>query len=310
MRGLRNAGNTCYLNAALHFLLYNPPLVNYALSGLAREDLLKKRMNACALAEAFVALANEYWTTPLTANPDALDAGGVLAALRKLHKPFAAPVPHDAHEALVLLTRHAHEAWGKTPPVSSSESDPYVDAVAWRAHNAKVGYSMITELFQGQAELVTESECGFRSVSHEHFTALSLDVCASVGGGIARWEERETIDGYTLPDGREVSVRHQRKIRYLPPILVVHIKRFLPDGAKNTRFVDYSTTLDLTGVGSGGVYDLYAVCFHRGSHYTAACEVCGRWYTLDDDRATEIRDINAVVDKDAYMLAFKKRHVR
>lgn len=307
MKGLSNLGNTCYLNAALQCLLHAPQLTNYVLSEFVEHDTRKIRLNACALAAEYISLAKAYWTD--WDRPGCLDTAGLKAALAKVHKSFGNAQPHDAHEALVVILKHLHDAWAKTPRVSPSVAEAYVDVAAWNAQAAKDGYSMLTELFQGQMELVTAAPCGYRSVSHEHFLGVSLDVCGSVAQGIARVQHVESIDDYAMPSGERTTVRHGRRFAYLPLVLVLHLKRFGPDGDKVDTFVDYSTTLDLTSLGpGGGAYDLFAVMFHRGGHYTAACEAGGRWFLFDDERGTEVHDINAVVQRDAYVLMYKKRN--
>ena len=306
MKGLANLGNTCYLNSALQCLLYAPPLTNYVLSGLAEQDLYRKRVNACALATEYISLTKAYWGST---DPACLDTRPLWTALAKLHRPFGNSEPHDAHEALVLLLRHLHDALAKAPRLPESAAWQHADQAAWEAHCAKTGYSVLTELFQGQMECAVA--CGeHRSVTHEHFVGVSVDLegCSSVQQALARSMDPVRIAGYQPPGGGEVVDAEQTKrITYAPLILVVHLKRFDASGAKVDRFLDYSTDLDLPGgaAAGGGRYALFAACFHRDGHYAAACEVHGHWFLMDDSAVTRI-EVNSVVQKDAYMLLYKK----
>ncbi len=300
MKGLTNLGNTCYLNAALQCLLFSPPLTNYALSGLAEQDLHRKRINACALATEYISLAKAYWTDP---EPAVLDTRALWGALAKLHRPFANSNPHDAHEALALLLRHLHDAFAKTPRVERSPAWQHVDRPAWEAQCAKEGYSMVTELFQGQLECTVTAPDGHTSVTHEHFTGLSLDLqgCATVQQAVARCTEAVQIEGYTLPSGQAAAVTQTRRFRYMPLVLVVHLKRFDSAGGKVDRFVDYSTALEA----GGARYRLFGVCLHVDGHYVAACEVHDHWFLCDDAACTPM-EVNSVVQKDAYVLMYKQ----
>lgn len=305
MRGLRNLGNTCYFNAALQCLLHAPGLTNYVLQGWADKDLARKRINACAVAKAYAALAREYWTGDGT---DALDPGELLAALRKLHRPFAAPTPHDAHEAVVVLLKHLHDALARTPRIRPSPAEACVLSAPWEAHIAADGYSILVELFCGQTECLVADDAGrYASTTHEHFVALSLDIeaCTTVDQALAKAFAPSHIDDFALESGERVRVTQTKRLVHAPLVLVLHLKRFEPDGSKIDRFVSYSTTLSLAAA-TPCTYDLFAVCLHADGHYRAACETRGTWRLVDDQAVADI-DMNSVVTKEAYVLFYKKR---
>ena len=116
----------------------------------------------------------------------------------------------------------------------------------------------------------------------------------------------------------------------MPPVLVVHLKRFGETGGgrrvKRTARVDFPLDdLDL-GAFSGShlqdeescVYDLVATVDHlgglNGGHYTAACRVtregmCARgdaWLRCDD-RCVAPLDADKVVAATAYVLVYLRR---
>lgn len=297
MKGLVNLGNTCYLNAALQCLIHVPGLTNYVLGGYAAKDVSRKRINASAFALEYIELVNRYWTVP---EPTPLDTKPLWTALVKLHKPFASQM-HDAHEAVTVVLKHLHDALGKTPRVNPSIANQHVDTDPWEASLKKDGYSMLSELFVGQTQRIVEAGT-YRSVTHEHFTGLTLDLtgCNSVTQALQKSLAPETVDGYKIHDTM-VTATLTKVVRYAPLILVLHLKRLDDAGHKIDRFVDYTTTLVFQGV-----YDLFGVCFHCGDHYVAACETQGRWHVMDDDKVTPI-GVNDVVRKDAYVLMYKRR---
>lgn len=311
MRGLLNLGNTCYLNAALQCLLHVPGLTNYALQGLADKDLARKRANACALATEYIALVGRYWggADAGEAAPP-LDTTALLAALRKLHKPFAAAVPQDAHEAVTAVLKHLHDALGRTPRIHPSPADAAVLREPWEQHLERDGYSILTELFCGQTEcLVTADDGSYASTTHEHFVGLTLDLdgCSGVDQALARAFAPVAVDDFALEgQQRRVRVTQTKRLVHSPLVLVLHLKRFAADGSKVDRFMGYSTTLDVPGCTDPCSYDLFAVCLHCDGHYRAACEARGAWH-LADDASTAPIDMNAVITKEAYILFYKRR---
>ena len=302
MKGLANLGNTCYLNAALQCLLHTPALTNYVLSEWAEKDLRKQRLNACALAGEYISLTKQYWTAP---EPGVLDTRPLWTALAKVHKFFGNGDPHDAHEAVLAVLKHLHDALARTPRIQPSIAYDAVDRPAWDAHLAKEGYSILSEMCVGQVACTLQGPGGFASTTHEHFHGLSLDIegCATLGQAVAKSFAPSAIDGFTFPDGSVAAVEQTRLPVYMPLVLILHLKRFDARGAKVDRFVDYSTALEVPG---HGTYDLYAVCFHRDGHYVAACRAATDWLLMDDAAVTPM-GINAVVQKEAYVLFYKKR---
>lgn len=311
MRGFVNLGNTCYLNAALQCLLHTPPLTNYVLREIAEQDLYKKRVNACLLANEYISLTKAYWRQP---DSRALDPCRLRDALCKLRKQFASQQPHDAHEALEALLAGLHDALARMPRMLNSPAQAGVDGEAWEADCRACGYSIVTEVFQGQAECVVRcAEAGHRSVTHEHFRGLSLDVQddTAVEQAIHAQLRAQPVE-YALPDGRQARALQTRRFLYLPLILVLHLKRC--DGAAhgNRATVEYPAVLSLASAAAArNEYHLFAACFHRDGHYTVACQSTGEWRVMNDAFVERVDASDVVGDleraRDAYVLLYKKK---
>jgi hypothetical protein len=139
------------------------------------------------------------------------------------------------------------------------------------------------------------------------------------------------------------------KISTLPPVLIIHLKRFCQTKMSNSKLA-YPVQFPLIGLDvkqflstkkndeqinnddsgaddddqqdlidnhqqqkqSGFLYDLFAVCNHRGSmsngHYTAYCKnpVTGKWFCYDDHLVSEL-DPSRVCTPDAYILFYRRR---
>lgn len=131
------------------------------------------------------------------------------------------------------------------------------------------------------------------------------------------------------------------KIATLPTVLIIHLKRFCQTKMSNSklvypvqfpllglnvrRFLATQTTNDDSGILddeqvnsseqyqesiSDSLYDLFAVCNHRGSmsngHYTAYCQnpITGKWFCYDDHLVSEL-DSSRVCTPDAYILFYR-----
>lgn len=315
MKGLTNLGNTCYLNAALQCLVHVPGLTNYVLSGWAEKDLSKKRINACALATAYAAMTKQYWGAP---EPGVVDPRPVWTALAKLHKPFANAKPHDAHEALVLLLKHLHDALARTPRIDPSLAYQRVDREAWDAHVEAEGYSILTELVRGQMRC-TVAAGAYRSDTYEHFVGLTLD-----GPGVdpAACLRPTTIPDFVASPGAAPTVATQTKrLVYAPLVLVLHLTRprdnraatqagpttAAPTGTPTT--VAPTTAVPFSVVLGPDAYELFAACLLADGHYTAVCEAGGTWRHMDDDAVSEVdpATVARMLADRAYVLLYKKR---
>ncbi len=121
------------------------------------------------------------------------------------------------------------------------------------------------------------------------------------------------------------------KIWTTPPVLIVHLKRFCQTKISNSK-LNYPVEFPLVDLNvkqfvsttnddeqeeedderQYGLYDLFAVCNHRGSmsngHYTAYCKnpITEKWFCYDDHLVSEI-DPSRVCTPDAYILFYKRR---
>lgn len=309
MKGIPNAGQTCFFNAVVQCLTFSPNLANYFLAGLEATDVCVKRKGASSVAQAMARFVRAYWSeeAPLA------DASELYAAFTKACRAFPRDQQHDAHLALVALMDKLHEGLSRLKPGPHAVClRPGVRPQPWK-DSLKGSCSVISEVFRMQIETSVEGG-GVASVSHDHVTCLSLPVndLASVNQCLAKYMEPEVLPEYQLDGGGAVEARLTKRFTHLPRILVLHLNRF--NGvSKLDRFVDYTHELSLGPYCAPECehhYRLFAVCLHHGSvdggHYRACCEVRDRWYVLDDNSATVLGDINDIIQRDAYVLLYKR----
>ena len=134
--------------------------------------------------------------------------------------------------------------------------------------------------------------------------------------------EKEVLDGenmwYCSKCNNQEKAEKEMEIYRTPYYLIIQIKRFkLKKGTKiiankNETFIEYKEVLNLKDFVLGAdknksIYDLYGVIIHKktnNGHYFSFCKNRGRWLLYDDD---EIFGIEKPIDKDAYLLFYKRR---
>ena len=295
MHGLPNPGDRCWFNAGVQVLLHSPHLVNYVTSELFEQHLHGRRVNACAVAKAFAALAREYWRGDSSAVAAA--AADVWTTFTKVH-PRLARGQHDVHEMLVLMTRLLADALAKGSRVTRAESSTSASAACdYDAWTAAAGAGFVPEIFMGQSRV---GVTGVAAATFDHWWGLSVrvDDVNTVSAALAAEDAADTLESGGV---RTHAVTHA------PPTLIVHLKRFDASGAKIDKFVGYDVDLAL----GDARYMLFGVVLHSGDagsgHYTTLAEHKGRWAFADDAAVTAVEDINKVVQKDAYVLLYKRR---
>jgi len=309
MRGLANLGQTCYFNAALQCLLYSPNMTNYFLAGVPSQDVCVKRKGASTLATRLSDFVRQYWSGA----DGSMDTSELYGTFCKVCKGFGPEEQHDAHEAMVCMLDKVHEGLSRLKPPNGMDvaSRPEVQRKPW-VESLRGACSVVSEVYRGQMETCVQAT-GYTRVSHDHFTCLSLAVndCTSLAQCFQKFMAPESISDFKVDDTVMDAVLTKR-FTYLPRILLVHLKRF--DGnTKVDKFIDYPSELDLSTYVAPGCehhYQLFAVCLHRGSidngHYTACCEVKGRWHMLDDESVGVLGNINDIIQRDAYVLLYKR----
>ena len=158
--GLRNLGNTCYLNAVLQVLLRCPQL----------QELLRQQATASSSADTL--LSDLSSTLELMATQQSSHSpSSLLERLRMQHHVFRGGGQHDAQELLRCLLLSVHEAWAIQP--ESSEHGPR----AAEQVGGRVGPSAAEQVFHGELEYTTRClQCDERRTTREGFSDLSLSV--------------------------------------------------------------------------------------------------------------------------------------
>uniref|UniRef100_A0A663LK41 ubiquitinyl hydrolase 1 n=1 Tax=Athene cunicularia TaxID=194338 RepID=A0A663LK41_ATHCN len=312
LTGLRNLGNTCYMNAILQCLCSVPPLVEYFLSGNYQAALHNENSESAA---AFGSLISDMWRGEF----DSVSPEVFYSVLGKQYPTFSKRTQEDAQEFLICVLDELHQALKK------------VRAQLW-SYSARMKHqinetSIITQLFEGQLSYeITCLKCKSTTNRPESFTVLSLPIpsksACSLQDCLECFFQQDTLTWnnqiYCSWCGTKQDAVVKATITKAPQIIIFHLKRFeWQDWGERKLSTDICyplSNLDLSPYSSplfykNEEYSLCAVVNHSGflnnGHYTAFCKhpVTKNWYSFDDARITEIPDSSVQTDT-AYLLFY------
>uniref|UniRef100_A0A3B5AXT2 Ubiquitin carboxyl-terminal hydrolase 2 n=1 Tax=Stegastes partitus TaxID=144197 RepID=A0A3B5AXT2_9TELE len=326
--GLKNLGNTCFMNCILQCLSNTSELRDYCLRNIHHADLNNNCRTNAALMEEFAKLTQCLWTSM---NNEAISPSDFRSQIQKFAPKFVGCNQQDAQEFLRCLLDGLHNEVNRVtvrPKVSMSLHDllkpPQMSTCAYMCVKCRFP-SLFADLFVGQLKSsLTCTVCGFRSTVFDPFWDLSIPIAQKSSGEVTLkdclrlFTKEDVLDGEERPTCNRCKARRKCTKRFsiqkFPQILVLHLKRFSDSNVRASKLSTYVNfplkDLDLrefsTESGERPVYNLYAVSNHSGNtlggHYTAYCKnaALGEWYSYNDSRvspmsSSQVRSSNAYV---------------
>ncbi|KJE90982.1 Usp8 protein, variant 2 [Capsaspora owczarzaki ATCC 30864] len=344
LTGLRNLGNTCFMNSMLQCLSHTMPVTAYFISNKFRQDV--NRYNRLGrggiLAESFSELLRNLWLQRFRC----FSPSDFLGAVCRFGPQFAGGEQHDSQELLAFLLDGLHEDLNtkgltKNNQQLITQSDgtralvaalPNRDQqeeedearrnmpVELRAERAWQRYkqrndSVIVDMFQGLFKSSIQCDvCRHASITFSPFMFLSLPIPLdkthpTLADCIELFTRSERIDGenqwFCERCRQHRSAVKSLQLWKLPPVLLIHFKRFYYDGPWRDKLHHYvEFPLDNLDMNPHVIhsarrpstdaripiapYHLYAVSNHEGTmeggHYIASCRnpISRQWYQFDD----------------------------
>jgi len=183
--GLKNLGNTCYMNSTLQCLVHSKPFSEYFLQSFTVDHINtgNKLSSRGKLTLAYVRLLREITSGHLPISPYEFKT-----ELGQLVSQFDGYEQHDASELLECLLDAVHEDLNRvtnkvyisSPPSHAFLPDKFRSKVAWKEYTAR-NASIVTDLFGGQYRSeVTCTQCGKVSVTFDPYLTLHLNIPCDV----------------------------------------------------------------------------------------------------------------------------------
>ncbi|KAM9847247.1 ubiquitin carboxyl-terminal hydrolase 2-like isoform 2-T2 [Aulostomus maculatus] len=330
--GLKNLGNTCFMNSILQCLSNTAELRDYCLASVHHNDLNNNCRTETALTDEFVKLTQGLWTS---VNNDIISPSDLRNQIQKYAPKFAGCNQQDAQEFLRFLLDGLHNEVNRAmlhPTASNQDFDHLLDDEKgrrmWSLYLEREN-SRVVDLFVGQLRSsLTCTVCGFRSTMFDPFWDLSIPIAQKSAGEVTLKDclrvltKEDVLDGVERPTCNRCKARRKCTKRFsiqkFPQVLVLHLKRFSDSNIRASKLSTYVKfplkELDLREFASESseraVYNLYAVSNHWGNtlggHYTAYCKnpVLGEWYNYNDARVSPMSS-SQVRSSNAYILFYE-----
>lgn len=323
--GLKNLGNSCYLNSVLQCLTYTPPLANFCLNNLhsslcdiASEPNRKRDCPFCILEKRI--------SRSLSINLALDTPAKIVSCLRIFSEHFKCGRQEDAHEFLRYVIDACHNTCLRLKKLQQQRNKKI--AHGGGGENSS-GNTVVQEIFGGALQSQVKClSCGTESNKVDEIMDICLEVSQSnsLKEAMKKFFQAEILDGdnkYKCERCKKlVAAKKQMSILHAPNILVVQLKRFEGIfGGKIDRAIAFEEILVLSNFMSKASqdsqpeYSLFATIVHSGfspesGHYYAYIkDAMGRWYCCNDSYVT-LSTLQEVLSEKAYILFFTRTSPR
>lgn len=318
--GLRNLGNSCYLNSVLQCLTYTPPLANFCLKNLhsslcdSSADVGKKRDCPFCLLEKRIARS-------LRADLPQDAPMKIQSCLALYAEHFRCGRQEDAHEFLRYVIDACHNTCLRLKKLLQQQHN------GTEAPNC--GDTIVKEIFGGALQSQVKClSCGAESNKVDDIMDISLDVLqsSSLKEALHKFFRPEVLDGnnkYKCENCKKLVVaRKQMSVFQAPNVLVIQFKRFESIyGGKIDKAITFEEVLVLSSFmckesqDKSPEYNLFGTIVHAGcspdsGHYYAFIkDAVGRWYCCNDAYVS-LATLDEVLSEKVYILFFSRTKQR
>ncbi|XP_060647258.1 ubiquitin carboxyl-terminal hydrolase 8 isoform X1 [Drosophila nasuta] len=325
LTGLKNLGNTCYMNSILQCLSNTSHLQDFCVSNEYKKHISRQNKTNGQVIEEVAALIKELWNGQYKC----VASRDLRYIVGQYQKTFRGVDQQDSHEFLTILMDWLHSDL-QTIKVRRRANSELAWEKSWLEFT-KSQESMILHLFYGQIKSTVKCvTCSKESATYECFSNLSMELppnanLCQLNQCMDLYFSGEKIYGWNCPKcNTKRDAIKKLDISKLPPILVVHLKRFYADPSNSGGYVKKQNYVQfpldnlemkpyLARVESMSstpkTFRLYAVSNHygtmEGGHYTAFCKSAkyDRWFKFDDQVVSPLESSN-VVSSAAYILFY------
>ena len=339
--GLKNLGNTCYINCVLQNLLNIIPLTYCFLNKYYTINKKNTKGYEGQMAEFYTDLI-ENLTLSKKKNKRYFEPENFILTVKKCNILFNNFNVHDAMEFNIFFLDALHEdtnLYIKKEKDPNQPKNPNNKAIYnkdsfnnWLKFVNYHNKSIIVDLFFGNIKYTyTCSICGNKTCVFEIYTVLALPLSDSIKEYNKKIDGKIQIDQcfkyYFNKEKNDTNlyycsickkdVKRDSKISIVtaPPYLIINLIRTF-NRTKNFNFIDYPIyDFDASKYveNNGGKYDLIGIVNHYGDygslgHFTAYCKKNEKWYEFDDAGVHDI-DENNIKSNNSYILFYKRQNV-
>jgi len=331
--GLKNLGNTCYMNSAIQCMSNTLILTEYFMSDRYTDDYNVSKIEHNLVREWRRLLDGIWNNSNCTITPKSFHKiVSILSNKLDYNVTFGNFSQNDVQEYLLFMINTLHNALCSQVIVKiTGEVKNDLDKLALKAMESwrnffKDDYSIIIDIFYSQVFSATKCpDCGNLSYIFTPICYHTLSIpnisnrkttlydCYDM---FTRQEVLDSDNMWRCEICKEVKCANKRLLLWsTPKILIICLKRF-KNFSKNGIYIDFPIkNFDLKNYCIGyeknkSKYNLYGICNHSGSlgsgHYYAYCKnKNSKWYEYNDSIIKEISE-NDLVTSNAYCLFYEK----
>jgi ubiquitin carboxyl-terminal hydrolase 8 len=324
LMGLRNLGNTCFINSCIQ-ILKNVYELNYYLT----KNKINNVIDSTILKE-WNKLVTQLRDNSVVVSPISFVSTVQIVSKERNNCLFKENSQNDMSEFIIFIIECFHRSISRPVRITISGSDKnHTDRNAILCYKMiqtqrENDYSEIQDLFYAvYISEILSLDKKILSTNPETFFILDLDIPNKLNVSIIdcldEFTKFETLDGsnawYNCKIQKYESVFKRLTFWSLPKILIITLKRITPCGSKKNELVEFPLKmLDLSKYVNGYnpekyVYDLFGVSNHYGNiengHYTAmSLDSSNEWRHYNDDSSHNI-STQEVVSNYAYCLFYR-----
>jgi len=344
--GLKNLGNTCFMNSVLQSLSNIEEFCNVLTSLPSLDEQIKSSMDTKKQVDRRISdgvivtdeLKKVLMALKQSDDKSAISPNSLFEAIWKVVPRFRGYQQQDAHEFLRYMLDRLHTELLHLLP-GKLKAEPRIQS-----------NSLVTSVFGGTLQsCVTCLTCKSTSKTNDPFLDLSIDIPQIYTGPPRKSKDKEILPVCHVHDCLQKFVEREELtdsekffcnsckskqpatkqfwIRRLPTVLCLHIKRFRWSAYARTKidtFIEFPLSgLDMSGYllknlsgtrysnAGSSLYDLAAVIVHHGTgagsgHYTAFATNNHAWFNFNDCSVKET-DFQTVNSSRAYILFYVQR---
>ena len=321
--GIKNSGNTCFMNSSLQGILHCEEYNN------------KMKENQSQLTKELV---KEYLKIleSIESGKEIIDASNIKIILSKVEEKYKTNEQCDANEFITIFLNQMLNELKGIEPLSNNNFPNNINDQEMKKQFERLNKlfinknnSFLIDLFYGK--LIKEIYCikGHRiSIKFQIYNIIELPIMEYINNDktnkvelidlLKEYQKEHNIDEKIECNecGKEVKCYSKTTIFNIPKYLILFLNQDLKRYT-NLQFVDFKETLEtkdfVKNMDLNKEYNLIGLIDYYGNreygHYTASCKNLkdNNWYYISDTYISKIDDFNEIKSKNAFILFYEQK---